>query len=46
MVGKLKIETHKGIKEQVNSKVKFLEQMWEISNGKGYFFLFSGISEW
>lgn len=28
MVGKLKIETHKGIKEHlVNSKVKFLKHM-------------------
>lgn len=38
-VGKLKIETHKGIKEQVNSKAKFLTQMPGINNGKSYFFL-------
>ena len=39
MVGRLKIETHKGMKEQGNSKAKFLKQMPEISNSKGYFFL-------
>lgn len=39
MVGKLKIKTHKVIKEQINSKAKFLKQMPGISNGKGYLFL-------
>lgn len=39
MVGRLKLEIHKGIKEQRNSKAKFLKQMPGISNSKGYFLL-------
>lgn len=39
IVCKLKIESHKGIKEQGKSKAKFLTQMLEISNSKGYFLL-------
>lgn len=38
MVGRLKIEIHKGIKEQRNSKDKFFKQMPKIIV-KGYFFL-------
>lgn len=39
IVSKLKIEIHKGIEEQGKSKAKFLRQMLEISNSKGYFLL-------
>lgn len=38
MVGRLKIETHREIKEQVSGKAKFWKQTAGISNGKGYFF--------
>lgn len=39
MVGRLKLEIHKGIKEQGNSKAKFLKQMPGKRNSKGYFLL-------